>query len=268
MKRAERYSQYIYSFRNQQKTMTTAVIIDDEQLAREIIKSYLKEFAQINVVGECSNGFEGVKMINELKPDIIFLDVQMPKLTGFEMLELLDNVPVIVFSTAYDQYAIKAFEKSAADYLLKPYSERRFKEAVDKALGKLQKTGSGSNTLKELQEIREEESELLDRIVVKNGSKIIIISLDKIEYIEAQDDYVAIHSEGKKYLKQLTMKYLESSLPKDQFVRVHRSFIVSIDQIDRLEAYSKDTYIAMLKGGQKISVSRSGYNMLKEVLHF
>lgn len=246
--------------------MITAVIIDDEKLAREIVKSYLKVFSQIEVVGECANGFEGVKTITELKPDLIFLDVQMPKLTGFEMLELLDDEPVIIFSTAYDQYAIKAFEKSAVDYLLKPYSQTRFNEAVEKALTRLS-TQKGL-VLKKIQEVREEYPDALDRIVVRVGHKIIIIPLDKIEYIEAQDDYVAIYSEGKKYLKQLTMKYLESSLPKDGFTRVHRSFIVNINQIDRLEAYSKDAFVAILKNSQTVPVSRNGYTLLKEVLHF
>ena len=246
--------------------MVTAVIIDDEKLAREIVRSYLKAFPQIEIVGECANGFEGVKVISELKPDLIFLDVQMPKLTGFEMLELLDDVPVIIFSTAYDQYAIKAFEKSAVDYLLKPYSQARFNEAVEKALGKL--GAQQVHGVKDIRQAREEYSETLDRIVVRVGHKIIIIPLDKIEYIEAQDDYVAINSEGKKYLKQLTMKYLETSLPKDSFTRVHRSFIVKINQIDRLEAYSKDAFVAILKSARTVPVSRSGYTLLKEVLHF
>ncbi|ELR69847.1 Two-component system response regulator [Fulvivirga imtechensis AK7] len=246
--------------------MITAVVIDDEKLARDIVRSYLKAFPQIEIVGECANGFEGVKTISELQPDLIFLDVQMPKLTGFEMLELLDHIPVIIFSTAFDQYAIKAFEKSAADYLLKPYSQIRFNEAVEKALSKLD--AQHVHGLKDIRQTREQYAETLDRVVVRVGHKIIIIPLDKIEYIEAQDDYVAIYSEGKKHLKQLTMKYLETSLPKDGFTRVHRSFIVNINQIDRLEAYSKDAFVAVLKNARTVPVSRSGYTLLKEVLHF
>ncbi|GAA0892007.1 LytTR family DNA-binding domain-containing protein [Fulvivirga kasyanovii] len=247
--------------------MIKALIIDDEKLARDVIRAYLKDHPDIEVVSECANGFEGVKTIHEVKPDLIFLDVQMPKLTGFEMLELLDTVPVIIFSTAFDEFALKAFEQSAADYLLKPYSKSRFNEAISKARQRL--TGGGDKELvAKIQESREGAREELDRLVVRLGSKIVIISLDKVDFIEAQDDYVAIHSEGKKYLKQLTMKYLESSLPENQFVRVHRSYIVSIGSIDRLEAMSKDTYVAILKSGAKISVSRAGYSSLKEVLNF
>lgn len=248
--------------------MIKALIIDDEKLARDVIRAYLKDHPDIEIVSECANGFEGVKAIHEVKPDLIFLDVQMPKLTGFEMLELLDVVPVIIFSTAYDEFALKAFEQSAADYLLKPYSQSRFNEAISKARLRLTGGGEDKELIAKIQESREVAREELDRLVVRLGSKIVIISLDKIDFMEAQDDYVAIHSEGKKYLKQLTMKYLESSLPKNQFVRIHRSFIVSISSIDRLEAMSKDTYVAILKSGIKIPVSRSGYSSLKEVLNF
>ncbi|UII33955.1 LytTR family transcriptional regulator DNA-binding domain-containing protein [Fulvivirga ulvae] len=248
--------------------MIKTLIIDDEKLARDVIRAYLKSHSDIEIVSECANGFEGVKAIHEVKPDLIFLDVQMPKLTGFEMLELLDTVPVIIFSTAYDKFALKAFEQSAADYLLKPYSQSRFNEAISKARQRLTGGGEDKELITKIQESREVAREGLDRLVVRLGSKIVIISLDKIDFIEAQDDYVAIHSEGKKYLKQLTMKYLESSLPENQFVRVHRSFIVSISSIDRLEAMSKDTYMAILKTGIKIPVSRSGYGSLKEVLNF
>ena len=244
--------------------MIKALIIDDEKLARDVIRAYLKDHSDIEVVQECANGFEGVKAVHEHNPDLIFLDVQMPKLTGFEMLELLDSMPVIIFSTAYDEFALKAFEKSAADYLLKPYAEGRFNEAVEKAKQRIKGSGEDRDLVSKIHESGEE----LDRIVVRLGSKIVIISLDKIDFIEAQDDYVAIHSEGKKYLKQLTMKYLESSLPKSQFLRVHRSFIVSINSIDRLEAVSKDSYLALLKSGDKISVSRSGYGALKDALNF
>ena len=248
--------------------MVKALIIDDEKLARDVIRTYLSNHPGIEVVGECSNGFEGIKAINEYTPDLLFLDVQMPKLTGFEMLELLDQPPVVIFSTAYDEFALKAFEMSAVDYLLKPYSERRFSEAVSKALEKLKAGTTLPEVGKAVMEIKQQSNEKLDRLVVKAGSKIIIISVDKIEYIEAQDDYVAIYSEGKKYLKQLTMKYLESALPPELFVRVHRSYIVGIDHIDRLEALSKDSFIAVLKNGAQVSVSRSGYSSLKEQLNF
>ena len=243
--------------------MIKAIIIDDEQLARDLIKRFLQDFPQIELVAECANGFDGFKAINEHEPQLIFLDVQMPKLTGFEMLELVDNPPVIIFSTAFDQYAIKAFEQSAADYLLKPYSKARFAEAIEKALKKV--NNENANQLVTTQVLEEARSEQLDRIVIKNGAKINIIGIDQIEYFQAQDDYVAVFSGGKKHLKQTTMKYLEDHL-SDDFVRVHRSYIVKVDEIDKLEPYSKDSYVAILKSGEKISVSRSGYQTLKERL--
>lgn len=248
--------------------MIKALIIDDEKLARDIIKAYLKQHPNIEVIGECADGFEGVKAVNDHCPDLIFLDVQMPKLTGFEMLELLDNIPVIIFSTAHDQFALKAFERSAADYLLKPYASGRFDEAIVKAQERLQLHKGDAQIVDQINSTREGMHEVLDRIVVRIGSKIIIIPQDKIQYIEAQDDYVAIYSEGKKYLKQTTMKYLEAALPAQKFVRVHRSYIVAIDQIDRLEALSKEAFIAILKMGGRIAVSRKGYTALKEVLNF
>jgi len=246
--------------------MISAVVIDDEKLARDVIKAYLKNEKEIEVVAECANGFEGIKAIQENKPDLVFLDIQMPKLTGFEMLEVLEQNPVIIFSTAFDQYAIKAFELNAADYLLKPYAEKRFKEALDKALAKIKQ--DQPSTSETLAKDYKEQQETLDRVVIRSGSKILIIPIDKIDYFEAQDDYVAVHSEGNKYLKQLTMKWLEKSLPQEQFVRVHRSYIVAVDMIDKLEAYSKDSYLAILKNGEKVSVSRTGYQQLKQVLHF
>lgn len=245
--------------------MLKAVIIDDEEPAREIIKAFLKAHDNIGVVAECKNGFEGVKAINDLKPDVVFLDIQMPKLNGFEMLELLDVKPVIIFSTAYDEYAIKAFEHNAADYLLKPYSPQRFNEAVKKALNKAYNNENKAATEELKNHLLKEQ--IIERIAIRSGSNITILPIHKITYIEAQDDYVAIYSEEKKYLKQYTMKYLESALPKDHFARVHRSYIVRIDQIKRLEAMTKDSYIAILKyNDTEIPVSRSGYQQLKQLL--
>lgn len=246
--------------------MIKALIIDDESLARDIIKSYLKDHADVEILAECQNGFEGVKAINELKPDLLFLDIQMPKISGFEMLELLDEHPHIIFSTAFDNFALKAFELNAADYLLKPYSKDRFNEALEKAKQKI--ANNAPKTTQKIIETHQESSEELDRIVVKFGNKINIIGLDAIRYIQAQDDYVEIHTHEGKYLKQMTMKYLESHLPTTKFVRTHRSFIANIAFIDKIEAYEKESYLLHLKEGQKIRVSRSGYSKLKEVLSF
>ena len=248
--------------------MIKAIIIDDEQLAREIIKAYLKPFEQIKVVRECADGFQGLKAIQEEKPDLIFLDIQMPKITGFEMLELLEEPPVVIFSTAFDQYAIKAFELNATDYLLKPYTDERFAEAVKKALEKVGSKQSTQKELSSLQEKREDLSEALDRIVVKTGNKIHILALDQISHFQAQDDYVEIHSDQGKYLKQMRMKHLEEKLPEGEFVRIHRSHIVSVKGIEKLELYEKDSYLLTLKNGNQLPVSRSGHGKLKEVLKY
>ena len=248
--------------------MIRAIIIDDEQLARDIVKAYLKRFDNIQIVQECSNGFEGLKAIQELQPELIFLDIQMPKITGFEMLELLENPPVVIFSTAFDQYAIKAFEMNATDYLLKPYTEDRFNEAVEKAIQKLSNKQTHKDELEGLLEKREIVSDVIDRIVVKTGHKIHILSLNQISHFEAQDDYVAIYTEEGKYLKQMRMKYLEGHLPADEFVRIHRSHIVSVPAIEKLELYEKDTYLLSLKNGVQLPVSRSGHAKLKEALRY
>jgi len=243
-----------------------AIIIDDEILARDIVRTYLKDFSEIELIGECANGFEGVKMINEFKPDLIFLDIQMPKISGFEMIELLDHHPVIIFSTAFDQYAIKAFELNATDYLLKPYDKARFSEAVHKAKEKISKNSGDQSNNKNANYPAPVET--IERIVIRIGNKINIIPVEEIVYIEAQDDYVSIHTADNKYLKQMTMKYLEANLPTDQFVRTHRSFIAAISEIDKIEAYEKESYLLHLKNGAHINVSRSGYSKLKQVLNF
>lgn len=244
-----------------------AIIIDDENLARELIKAYLKKFDQIEVIAECADGFEGLKAIQQHSPDLVFLDIQMPKITGFEMLELIENPPVVIFSTAFDQYAIKAFELNATDYLLKPYSEERFAEAVKKAIAKVGHQDSNQKELENLKETRTEQ-EPLDRVVVKTGNKIHILALNQVHHFEAQDDYVAIHSDQGKFLKLMRMKALENGLPEDDFVRIHRSHIVNVKQIEKLELYEKDSYILYLKNGQQVPVSRSGHSRLKEVLKY
>lgn len=248
--------------------MTRVLIIDDEKLARDIVKAYLKPHADFEIIGECQNGFEGVKVIHEEKPDVVFLDIQMPKLTGFEMLELLEEPPIIIFSTAYDEFAIKAFENNAVDYLLKPYSQDRFDSAIEKLTERLQNKDDYKVTVSNLVDEHRNAVNELDRIVIRLGSKIVILDLDTIDYFEAQDDYVAIHSQDQKYLKQVRMKYLASALPEEKFIRVHRSYIVAVKQIDKIEAYSKDSYLALLKTGTKIPVSRSGYQALRESLRF
>ncbi len=251
--------------------MIRVVIIEDEAPAREIVKAYLKDYPQLEVVGEFDNGFDGMKGIKSLQPQLVFLDVQMPKITGFEMLELMDEAPEIIFTTAYDQYAIKAFELNAIDYLLKPFSRERFGQAVAKAMEKLQTAESEEKAAKVIQQVTktvEERDENIFRIVVKKGNDIHVIPVDDLIYIEAKDDYVMLYTEKGRYLKEKTMKYYESHLDSSRFVRVHRSFIVRIDQVKRLEPYGKSSHLAILHQGQKVNVSSSGYKKLKEVLSF
>lgn len=242
------------------------IIIEDEQPARDLVKNYLSNFTQIEVIEECSDGFSGLKAVNELKPDLIFLDIQMPKLTGFEVLELLEHKPVIIFTTAYDQYALKAFEQNATDYLLKPFSKDRFSNAIEKAFDKIKHNKTDEKEVKELVHSFEENSDLLSRIAIRNGSKINVVSVDSIYYLEADGDYVSIHTREGKYLKEKTMKYFESHLDSKQFVRIHRSFIVNVNEIIRLENYDKDNHIAILKNNDKLKVSANGYKLIREIL--
>ncbi|WP_075602854.1 LytR/AlgR family response regulator transcription factor [Saccharicrinis aurantiacus] len=243
----------------------TTLIIDDEAPARALIKSYLEKWTQLKVVGECANGFEALKAIKEHKPDLIFLDIQMPKVTGLELLEVLDEAPQVIFTTAYDQYALKAFELNAVDYLLKPFSVQRFDEAVNKVLAQLQ-GGVAATNLPSPSDIKEDA--LLDRIVVKKGINLSVLSLDKVLYIEAQTDFVSIHTEEERFLKSKTMAYFEAHLPSNNFIRIHRSYIVNTNAIKGLEPYDKDTYLAIISPDVKLKVSRTGYKRLREMLNF
>jgi len=247
--------------------MIKAIIIEDEQPARDLIKHYLTGHSNITLAGEFSDGFSGLKAIHELKPDLVFLDVQMPKLTGFELIELMDETPQIIFTTAYDQFAIRAFELNAVDYLLKPYSQERFNQAILKVSERIQKEPQSQNITKLTEHISEKQ-EMLDRVVVKTGSKIKVIPVDQIIYVESQDDYVMIYSPEGKYLKQQTMKYFEQHLEPGKFLRIHRSYIVNIDTIKQLELYEKNSYLAVLSNGAKLKVSDSGYKSLKNLMKF
>jgi len=243
-----------------------ALIIDDEELARQLIRNYLMDFPALEIIGECENGFEGVKTIGDLKPDLIFLDIQMPKLNGFEMLELLDTPPEVIFITAHNEFAIQAFEMNAVDYLLKPYSQERLISAVQKAADRIRSGGSQPETISKL--VHQPLTEKLERIVVKSGTRIKVIPVEKILYLEAQDDYVMIYTEEGKHLKQGTMKYYEDHLDPAVFIRVHRSYIVRIDQVVQLEPYSKENYLLRLRKGDTLKVSRNGLKTLKDKFNF
>lgn len=245
-----------------------ALIIEDEVPARELIKYMLKDHPEVEIAGECGDGFCGAREIKEKHPDLVFLDIQMPKLTGFELLEVLDERPEIIFTTAFDQYAIRAFELNAVDYLLKPFSKERFDNALEKAIGRITKEEHEPSMIEKLVTTASEAEGYLTRIVFRKGAGIKIIPLNLISYLAAEDDYVMIYYNEGKALKPQTMKYYEEHLPPSLFIRVHRSYIVNVEQITRLEPYSKDNYVAVLKSGEKIPVSRTGYKMLREKLRF
>lgn len=245
--------------------MIKAILIDDEPLARSIVTEYLQAFPEITIAQECNDGFEGVKAIAQHKPDLIFLDIQMPKINGFEMLELIDQPPAVIFTTAFDEYAIKAFESRAVDYLLKPFSKERFEKAITKWLQQRNQTETKASTQTLLtEEVRQPEER--NRIVVKEGSNIRIIPVHEIHYFEAYDDYVKIFTQKEMFLKKKTMSFYEKSLDPAQFVRVHRSYIIHLQQLTKIEPLEKETYLALLRSGVKVPLSKSGYAKLKLVL--
>lgn len=245
-----------------------AIVIDDEELARKVIIRYLEKHPEIELIGECENGFAGLKAINEQKPDLIFLDIQMPKINGFELLELLDDKPIIIFSTAHDEFALKAFEHSALDYLLKPYSQKRFTQAVQKALERIRAGKTQTRELKQLSTENDGRDGYLNRIVVKDGNQVFVIPVSEITMLLAADDYVEIYTHDARYLKQKPLSYFEEHLHPDNFIRIHRSSIVAVSEISKLEPYSKDNYMLILKTGKELNVSKTGMNILKEKLNF
>ena len=240
-----------------------AVIVDDEDLARQVVHELLSSHSEIEIVAECGNGFEAVKAVTELKPDLLFLDIQMPKLDGFEVLELIGTNMAIIFATAYDQHALRAFEVHAVDYLLKPFGEERFEQALARAR---QRIGGKLPEPAELKASTRATGEFAERIVVRDGTRVHIIPITKLDYCEAQDDYVALASEGKKHLKQQTISSIETSLDPARFLRVHRSYIVNLERVVKIEPYGKDTHVAILSEGTRLPVSRSGYGRLRAVL--
>jgi two-component system LytT family response regulator len=243
--------------------MIRVIIIDDEPLARSIVKKYISAFPEIEILEECNDGFEGAKAISQHKPDLIFLDIQMPKINGFEMLEIIDHSTSVIFTTAFDEFAIRAFEKNAIDYLLKPFSKERF----DQSIHKFQSLGKKSEI--KTQELLQETSlypEQNNRIVVRTGTKVKIIPVHEIEYMESDDDFVKIVTAEGSFLKNKTLTFYENTLNPKQFIRVHRSHMVNADQVTKIEKYSKDSHLVILRNGQKIPVSKTGYVKLKEGL--
>jgi two-component system LytT family response regulator len=243
------------------------VIVDDEELARQILREYLSKHAEIEVSAECANGFEAVKTVAEKKPDLVFLDIQMPKLDGFEVLELIGNEAAVIFVTAYDSYAIRAFEVHAVDYLLKPISQERFEAALTRAKERVGgKPAPHALPVSELSAAARPPAQYADRIPVRDGTRVFIIPIAKLDYAEAQDDYVALASEGKKHLKQQTIASLEAALDPSRFLRIHRSYIVNLERVAKIEPYGKDSHVAVLSNGLQLPVSRAGYSRLKAYL--
>lgn len=242
-----------------------AILVDDEDLARQLLREYLRSESGVEVVAECANGFDAVKAVAEHKPDLLFLDVQMPKLDGFEVLELIGPDVAVVFVTAYDQYAMKAFDAAAVDYLLKPFDLERFRTSLQRVRSRLGEKAAHPNPA-ELKTAAQPPGQHARRIVVKDGTRVYIIPIAQLDYAEAQDDYVALHSGGKSYLKQQTISSLEASLDSMRFVRVHRSYIVNLERVAKIEPYTKDTRLAILADASRVPVSRAGYLRLKELM--
>ena len=243
-------------------------IVDDEELARQVLREFLAPHAEIEVIAECANGFEAVKAVAEQKPDLVFLDIQMPKLDGFEVLELIGRDTAVVFVTAHDDYAIRAFEVHAVDYLLKPVAATRFEAALQRARERLSagRPHGAEISPSELAASARPHAQYLDRIPVRDGARVSIVPVAKLDYVEAQDDYVALASEGKKHLKQQTIASLEAALDPARFLRIHRSYIVNLERVARVEPYAKDSHVAVLSNGTQLPVSRAGYARLREIL--
>jgi two-component system LytT family response regulator len=244
------------------------IIVDDEPLARGVVREYLSAHPAVTIVAECGNGFDAVKAVTELAPDLMFLDVQMPKLDGFEVLELLGRAVPVIFTTAYDQYALRAFDVHAVDYLLKPFSEERLAEALARARGRVagQEGEEPALDVDGLVAAARPRSGPLERVLIRDGAQVHVLPADRIDFVEAQDDYVSFMADGKSFLKDQTMAAVEAALDPTRFVRIHRSYLLNIERIARVELYAKDSRIAILRDGRKLPVSRAGYQRLARLL--
>ncbi len=242
--------------------MIRTVLIDDEPLARDIVKHYLSNYPDVEIVAECSDGFEGLKAITQFQPDFIFLDIQMPKINGFEMLELVEDPPAVIFTTAFDEYAIKAFEVSAVDYLLKPIEQERFDQAMHKLPAKLKETAVVDN-LFESAAMSPVQS---NRVVVKTNGVIKIIPVTDIHYLEADDDHVKLSTTEGIFYKNKTMSFFERTLDSTQFIRIHRSYLINLSEVYKIELKEKDSYVVLLKSDIWLPVSKTGYIKLKAAL--
>jgi two-component system, LytTR family, response regulator len=244
------------------------LIVDDEALARAYLAEQLGNMADIEIVGQAANGFEAVKLAEELSPDLMLLDVQMPKLSGFEVLELLaERAPAVVFVTAHDEFALRAFEVHAVDYLMKPVEPARLIAALERAMERVKNNPSPpAEAVRELAMAARPEGRPLERVLIREGGKVHVLPIDKIDFVEAQDDYLSFASGGKRQRKQQTMAEIEGQLDRSRFVRIHRSFLLNIERLARIEPYAKDSWLAILADGSRLPVSRTGYSRLKELI--
>jgi two-component system, LytTR family, response regulator len=241
-------------------------IVDDERPARDALREYLAGEPDVEIVAECANGFEAVKAVANLRPDLLLLDVQMPKLDGFEVLELVGRETAVIFTTAYDEYALRAFEVHAIDYLLKPFGPERLREALGRARERLARPPAAAPPASEVAATARPSGAWLSRVVIRDGADVHVVPIDRIDYIEAQDDYVAVRTAERTLLKEQTMADLERQLDPRRFVRIHRSVLLNLDRLARLEPTGKDSRMAVLRDGRRLPVSRSGYARLQELL--
>jgi two-component system LytT family response regulator len=242
------------------------VIVDDEEPARLGVRQDLEAIGGIEVVAECANGFEAVKAVTETSPDLLLLDVQMPKLDGFDVLELVGRDVGVIFITAYDEFALRAFDVHAIDYLLKPFTRERLKSALDRARARRGTPGGAVPDAARLRAEARPAASAIERIVIRDGPQVHVVPVGQVDYIEAQDDYVNVHAAGKAYLKEQTLSDLEGQLDPSRFVRVHRSYLLNVERLARVELYAKDSRVAILQDGRKLPISRSGYQRLQQIL--
>jgi two-component system LytT family response regulator len=242
------------------------IIVDDEPLARAVLREHLCHHADVEIVGECANGFEAVKAIAELAPDLVFLDIQMPKLDGFEVVELAGAKTHYIFVTAYDQFALRAFDVHALDYLLKPFTRERLAQALAHARERLAAPAQGDDAMRALVNDAQARHQPIERVLIRDGARVQVIPVARIDYVEAEDDDVAICAEGRRWLKNQRMAELESQLDARAFLRVHRSYILNLGAIARIEPTGKDGHCAVLKSGARIPISRSGYQKLRDLM--
>ena len=240
-------------------------IVDDEELARRVLREYLDDVPNVEIVAECGNGFEAVKAVVERRPDVLILDVQMPKLDGFEVLELVGKDVAVIFSTAYDAYALRAFDVHAVDYIVKPYSPERLNEALTRARERIARRERVSIPREAIAAAQPDRG-FPSRVLVRDGARVHIVPVATIDFVQAQDDYVCFHAEGKEYLKDETLGDVEASLDPARFVRIHRSYLLNIDRLARVELDERENRVAVLKNGKKLPVSRTGYQRLSDTI--